>query len=374
MEQKPAMLRQIESIPDLLERLLEPLNHEVRSLLAQPAFRPPKKVLLTGCGDSYCAAGVASCLLRDLAGVEAEVHPAINISRHMPTERLASASGATLVIGISASGNVTRVAECMKRVHDRGGLCLAVTGDPASPAAKCASLILPVEIPPFDFAPGVRSYCANLLALTLLAVQIGQENGHLSPSQAALIRGELEALPQMLRSAMPPMLMRAKAQAGEMADIRMFEFVASGREVYTAMFCGAKIIEATGSYASVVNTEDWFHTTYFFRDLAHTSTCLLANHSGTSADRERQLLAESQTMGRYTWTVPCGTGRCKSDGSAALDAISGCLQPLVQYLPVAATASYLCDIRGEEYLRGGKDNWANCANCALIAGGAMTVL
>lgn len=121
MEQKSPMLRQIESVPDLMEALLEPLDRQARRLASDGALGTAGKAVLTGCGDSYCAAGVAASLFRELAGMDAEVRTAMDVSRHMPGRRLVDDGGPVLLVGISASGNVTRVAECMERVRKRDG-------------------------------------------------------------------------------------------------------------------------------------------------------------------------------------------------------------------------------------------------------------
>lgn len=374
MEQKSPMLRQIESVPDLMEALLEPLDRQARRLASDGALGTAGKAVFTGCGDSYCAAGVAASLFRELAGMDAEVRTAMDVSRHMPGRRLVDDGGPVLLVGISASGNVTRVAECMERVRKRDGLCLAVTGSADSPVGRRATHLLLAEVPPFDFAPGIRSYCASLLALTLLAVDLGEGRGALPACRAADLRRELAQLPQKLRQAMPDMLEQARRAAEGMTDARMFEIAASGRDRYTALFCCAKLIEAVGVYTTAVDTEDWFHTAYFFRDLDHTATCLLSAADSPAAERELELAAEAAAMGRRVWSVSDRPELTAAGGLAIPAGVSACLRPLVQYLPVSAAASFLCDLLGETYLRGGRDNWAHCADCALIAGGEMTVL
>lgn len=156
---------------------------------------------------------------------------------------------------------------------------------------------------------------------------------------------------------------------------RMFEIAASGRDRYTALFCCAKLIEAVGVYTTAVDTEDWFHTAYFFRDLDHTATCLLsaADSPGGGAGAGAGGGGGGHGPARLVRVRPAGAdggGRTGHTGWA----YPACLRPLVQYLPVSAAASFLCDLLGETYLRGGRDNWAHCADCALIAGGEMTVL
>lgn len=374
MEQKSAMLRQIESIPDLMEELLRSVAKSVEEVLTPEDISTLKKVVFTGCGDSYCVAGVAAYLFRTLTDVEAEVQTCIDVSRHMLLKQLIGPSDSTVLVGISASGNVSRVEECMKRVRDQGGFCIAVTGNENSPVAKNSSRILHVKTPPFEFAPGVRSYCANVLALTLLAIRIGEVTGKINAREGSEFLRELQAIPEKLRAAMPEILAAAKEQAVKLLDMQLFEFVGSGCDYYTSFFGSAKIIEAIGAFTSVINAEDWFHMSYFYKDLEHTATCVITNRASTTSERDLELLNEAKTMGRHVLAITDRDDLNDFDTIATPTVKYEFLQPLVQYLPAAAVASYLCDAMQEVYLRGGKDNWANCADCALITGRTLTII
>ena len=153
-----SMVRQVRSIPELLANQYGDLEPKTRKVLTTPEIFSIQRIVLTGCGDSHAAAMATKYVFEALTGIPTEVVPIIELSRFYSAKQLGFAPNNPLVIAVSNSGNVARIAEGVQRVVKLGGFVLGVTGNPASALGQSASRVLKLNIPPFESAPGVRSY------------------------------------------------------------------------------------------------------------------------------------------------------------------------------------------------------------------------
>ena len=96
-----------------------------------------------------------------------------------------------LVIAISNSGGIARVGEAVQRVVQHGGFALGVTGNMDSLLGRSASRVVHLEIPPFESAPGARSYLVSVLLLLLLAIRLGEVRGRYTMDQAMAYRDDI---------------------------------------------------------------------------------------------------------------------------------------------------------------------------------------
>ena len=109
MELTP-MMRQIESVPALMTELLPALRQKAAALAADAQLRDARKLVLVGCGDSYCAALAARPAFAELTGLDAEWPYAIDIARSYSRRALTRHPG-TVYVFISNSGAVSRMVE-----------------------------------------------------------------------------------------------------------------------------------------------------------------------------------------------------------------------------------------------------------------------
>lgn len=367
-----AMMRQIRSVPALYAEINDMFEQQARSLLTRQEILTLRDVTLTGCGDSYCAAQLGAALLEQFTDLHCACKTSIDLARTDWLERTEDPKQSAWV-GISVSGAVTRVAEVMKRARLHHGLSIAVTGNPESLVGTNADRVLHATIPPFEFAPGVRSYCASVLMMTHLAVCWGEVRGTLSRQRAEQLRRAMADLPTQLEQTMEPMLQESLAAARMLQSSRNYEFIGAGTSFHSGWFGMAKILETLGMPGTACNPEDWFHMQYFIKDLSGTSTCLMTYAGSGTRDREEELLFHAKNMGRAVWVV---TDRedLTSYPCIHIPALAEpALRPLVECLPLAAVSSDLCDLAQELYMRGAEGPWSPCTDCALVANGTLSI-
>jgi len=351
------MLAQIHSLPGMIRDILPTYDRDTRRVLDHNLCRSATRLFLTGCGDSHHAALAAELAFESLAGIPTEPMTALQFSRYAADFLPPGEPGANLVIGISASGEVSRTLEAILRARQARATTIGLTGAPNSRIAQAADRCLPTVTPPFDFAPGVRSYIATVLMLYLAAVQMGEARGKLTPVQAAEVHQEIASLADAIERTIALCDEPARKLARDWQNATEFVFLGSGPNLGTALFSAAKILEASGDSALGQDLEEWAHLQYFCR-AASTPTFII-----TAADRDASRAAEiavaAQAIGRrvviVTPTDPSGFENLKG---LRLAPVREVFSPLVACIPGMLFAAHRAEALGEPYFRafgGGRD-------------------
>lgn len=187
--------RQCFDIPVMCREQLAGIRKGVKESVPAEVLKTVRKVVITGCGDSYLAGIAGIPAFKKYSGAFASSFTAvrcIDAARFMEYE--AGQEEAELVIGISASGGPARVVEALRRARAKGCRTLIITNNPESPAAKEAEFVLIVHTPPFaEPGPGLRNYYASLLGLFALAAAMGEAKGICPEGQVEALCENVEA-------------------------------------------------------------------------------------------------------------------------------------------------------------------------------------
>lgn len=357
-------------VPGLVRSQCAQIEKDSRMVLGTPEIYQLQRIIITGCGDSYAAGLSMKPAMETLTGLPVEVLPAMHLSRYSSPD-IFGRPDSTLVIAVSNSGAVTRVAEAVQRASRGGCLTLAVTASPESALAKAARKRVPLNIPPFAAGGGngVRSYRVSMLALLLIAVRIGEVKGRYGMTDSEAVRAAVcdyadavaQALPELDRQ----MLLLAQANT----DKELFDFLGSGGNLGSAWFSHAKIIEATGDYASYSDMESWMHLNCFFRELPKKLTWAYALAGGPDRSRAEEAIGAIGRM-RGALCVVTDSEDYPLPEKAERILIPGCaygwLSPLLNDLPLSLLAGYLCELKHEAYGRGGREDWQPIAGTDLL--------
>ncbi len=350
--------QQIDSLPDLIQETIDPLIKASRSLFTPALCNPLERVYLFGCGDSHHAALIATLAFQQLAGLPCQPLTAMQFSRYTTAYLPNHKPKSNLAIAISVSGQVSRTIEGLRLAHQAGSTAVALTGNKRSPLAQTTDLLLPAissaftTDPPVAVIPGARSYALSQLALFLAAIQIGQIRGHLTPSAANKLRGELAASSEMMAATIATCDPVAGQTAESWRDATQYVFCGAGPNYGTALFSAAKILEASGDNAIGQDMEEWAHLQYFSRE-ANTPTFLISAGE-RAADRTAEIATAAQTIGRRL-AIIAPNRRLDTNGDVINFPITPpgreCFSPLITSLPTLLFAAYRAQIIGEPYFR-----------------------
>jgi len=352
------MLAQIHSLPALIREVLPGYERNVREALDDDLCCSARWLFVTGCGDSHHAALASELAFESLAGLSTEPMAALQMSRYAVDFLPQGEPGAKVVIGISASGEVSRTLEALLRDRhaSRGATTIALTGTPGSRIALAGDRLLLMTTPSFDFAPGVRSYVATLLMLYLAAARMGEARGQLTPSQAADVRQEIAATANAVERTIALCEEPTRKLAEDWRDASEFVFTGGGPNFGTALFSAAKIIEASGDSALGQDTEEWAHLQYFCRAVP-TPTFII-----TAADRDVSRAVEvaiaARTIGRRVVIVAPTDLLVGHVSNVTYSSVREMFSPLVACIPGMLFAAHRADVIGEPFFRafgGGRD-------------------
>lgn len=351
--------RQCLNIPVMCE---EQLNGIRKGLEAVPdeLLKKIRKVILTGCGDSYFAGIAAVPAFKKYAGAFASSFEAvrcIDAARYLEYEK--GQEDATLVVAVSASGSPVRVMEALRRANQKGCHTLAVTNIPDSRAAKEAEYSLIVHTPPFpEPGPGLRNYFASISALFLLAARMGAVKGCCDAgSEAALCRAisEYTASYQEAFEGMDTLMFdMAKQWKDDIGN----EMIGDASMYSTAAFIGAKFVEAAGKMTNAVDSENWCHVNYFRHQPEKSGLLLVAGGKDKNRSRVIETMEQASKIGRNCILIT----DTDKESYGAPEAVTVCtvpetlegyefLAPLLNYIPGTLLAAYVAALRGETYFR-----------------------
>lgn len=372
-----AMCRQVWSLPELLREQYADLESKCRKVLTTPEIFSIQRIILTGCGDSHAASMAVRYTFEQLTGIPTEVVPAIELSRYYDEKQLGFAPNNPLVIAVSNSGSIVRVAEAIQRAAKHGAFALGLTGKPESLLGRSVSRILPLSVPPFERAPGTRSYLVALLALLLLAIRIGEVRGRYTMDQATDYRNDLLKQADDLERLLPEMDSQIKSLAKSWKDLEAFDFIGAGPDYAAAWFGQAKIYEACGKYAMCINTEEWLHMNFFMRRVDKIGTVLFCQGGSPAISRARELAGYAvNDMGRPFLLVTSVKSTFGDLGCPMVTTPSSAYTHsgiLTQFAPICLLAGYLGEFLGEEAGRGCVGPWSFAQNGRGITQSEMIV-
>jgi glucosamine--fructose-6-phosphate aminotransferase (isomerizing) len=187
------------------------------------ALRAIDKVFIVACGSSYHAALVAKYAIEKWVELPVEVDIASEFRYRDPV-----VNDRTLFIGVSQSGETLDTSEAQREAARRGAKVLVVTNVVDSSMARAADGVLYTRAGPEIGVASTKCHLAQIVALEVIGLYLGQVSGSLSASEIERILTAMEDLPSLVGAA----LARSgdvDDVAGKLTDARDFFFL--GRHV-----------------------------------------------------------------------------------------------------------------------------------------------
>ena len=368
---------QVLSLPALMREQYADLEPKVRALFSTPEIFSLQRIVLTGCGDSHAAAMAMKYPMEILTGLPTEVVPAIELSRFYNNSQFGFAPNNPLVIAVSNSGGILRIAEAIQRANHYGAFTLGITGNRDSALGKSAKRILDLSIPPLVSAPGTRSYLVSLMALYLLAIRIGEVRGRYTMDRAMEYRMDILLHAEQIEKELPKIDMSMLELSQKWKAMEAFDFIAAGPDYGAAWYGHAKIFEALGRYAMCINTEEWLHLNFFMRNIDRIATVLICSSDSSALSRAQELEKYAvKDMGRPILIIT-------DDPSAFTYSENICCLPkskerftgiMSNFIPTSLLAGYIGEMVGEVDGRGCVGPWAFAQGGSGITTGKIEIV
>jgi glutamine---fructose-6-phosphate transaminase (isomerizing) len=376
------MLAQVESLPALIRDEFDRLDTNVRSALDHNQILSTKRLLITGCGDSYMAGLAAEMAFTSLAGVRTEPIKAMQAARYHQVDQPSDIPNNfrmtgipdfpfnPLTIAISVSGTVSRTAEAARMAKEKGALTVGITANPDAPLGQSVDHIIDCTLPPFPESPGVRSYRISLLVLYLMAIHMAEVYGKIGQEEGNQFRKELRSLADVMEKTIDTISQPVQALAKEFKDQKNFVFVGHGPNYGTALFGAAKVIEAAGLHAVGQDTEEWAHLEYWINVETATPTFIISP-DGRGHSRAAEIMEPMKRIGRkIIAVVPEGDTAVASSASHVFPVIGKVREmfsPMVYALASEMFSAYLYKEVGAEPFRASRPVYESGTNTIRVS-------
>ena len=244
------MRREIEEIPEAVERVLAAAPDELRALAEAVGRTRPRWVMVAARGTSDHAAVYAQYLI--------ETH--LGLPSGLAKPSVTTVYGASLawrdgmLLAISQSGQSPDIVGVVQAARDAGALTVAITNEHPSPLAAAAQWQVGCHAGHELAVPATKTYVAELAVVASLVAAIRPDG--------PLANG-LASLPDVLRATISRTDAWLDGPGGDLvralADADRALLVSRGYNLATALELALKLKETCGLFAEAYSTADFAH-------------------------------------------------------------------------------------------------------------------
>ncbi|MHA1979251.1 MAG: SIS domain-containing protein [Candidatus Hodarchaeales archaeon] len=269
MTESDFMLSEILEQPRILQSILN--NNEVEKIASTINHEKIDRIILTGCGDSYCAAWFGAHLAdKWCPQFEVQHYEPFDFVTYFDPKKLENA----LVIGISVSGGTLRVLEALRFARKYKATTLVLTDNPQGKIVKESDQHLLIQASPPESllttsytseaakkyvgyqndVAQTKTYMANLGTLSFLIALLG--------SKPDLYIEKVRNSFSLVKKALDNKDVYLKIGQSLAATSNNISFVGSGPNSSTCLFGAYKMFEFT-LHGFACDIEEYCHTRYF---------------------------------------------------------------------------------------------------------------
>jgi glucosamine--fructose-6-phosphate aminotransferase (isomerizing) len=217
-------------------------------LAAEIRARPPRTIMILGCGDSWFIGMAAAPVIEAATGIPCLACQAFEHA-HFSSPAL---NRDALAIGISAGGNTAVVMEALARTVAQGGRAIGMTNTPGSPITTQFDGSLIVEASRKGWP--TQSSTAAIALLAGLAARAAA-----SPDAGGAVTAALATLPRATDEAMTLAFEAMGGPAASIAGRPLVLFTGAGPDHAVAAFGAAKLRELSSVHAMALPLEEMHH-------------------------------------------------------------------------------------------------------------------
>lgn len=358
-----ALARQIKLIPEYMGQINKNVSFiRLLDTITMKEIYDMKRIIITGCGDSYLAGIAMKPMMEEMTGLDIEICRAVDFSRYYPENRLGQRPNDPLVILISVSGNISRLIEAAKRAKKLGANTLAVTDSEETALAKECNDVLELCVPETERAPGLGAYIATCFALFALCIRIGRVNYAFEPPAEDVFRpGVMSYIQSFSPEVCDKIASEIYPLAKKWKDSKSIDFVGDSGSFASAQFAAWKCIECYGGSAGCEDSENWLHTNYLMGEPESRPAVVFAQKKSPSFGRLVETVAEMCQIRRNVLVITDANKESFCEKAIVCnipEASDYRYAPLMEHVPAVFLASYIGELLGKHYFREGDgDNW-----------------
>jgi len=244
------MLKEIHEQPEVIRRLVSRYTSQDRTQirldemnLSDDELRNVRRICIQACGTSWHAGLIGRMLLERL--------PRIPVDTDISSEfryRNAILEPNTLVVGISQSGETADTLAGIREAKSRGLKVVSVVNVPGSSVARESDGVIYTHAGPEIGVASTKAYTAQIAALYLFALRLGQLRGEIDDARLQRRLRRLEEVATQMEEVLAQEE-RIKAIAEEFYQARDFIFIGRGFGYPSALEGALKLKEISYIHA-----------------------------------------------------------------------------------------------------------------------------
>ncbi|MDR0459491.1 MAG: SIS domain-containing protein [Coriobacteriales bacterium] len=256
------MLKEIFDQPQVLREVLAGRYDADAQQLAFPELASLNQqlhgiqhVYIVACGTSSHAGLIGKGLIESLTNLTVDVQ----IASEFKFQRPAGKNDA-LVIAISQSGQTSDTMSAVRQAKANGASIIAITNVLDSDIARAADATLYIRADVELAVPATKSYTAQLLVLSQLAVFLAQQQGALSAAEVASYHDQLAELPALIEQVLKlDNIARIEAAAASCEQAKNLLLIGRGYGVATCYEGALKLKETSYLHAEAFPALEFQH-------------------------------------------------------------------------------------------------------------------
>ncbi|MDX2135202.1 MAG: glutamine--fructose-6-phosphate transaminase (isomerizing) [Saprospiraceae bacterium] len=203
-----------------------------------------QRMIMLGCGTSWHAAMIAEYLFEELARVPVEVEYASEFRYRNPVIR-----DKDIVLAISQSGETADTFAALELAKDRGAITYGIVNVVGSSIARLTHSGSYIHVGPEIGVASTKAFTGQVTMLTMMAIILGYERGHIPKSEYQRMVQELAMIPKKAEKLLESCHEQVKYIAGEFKDATNALYLGRGYNFPVALEGALKLKEISYIHA-----------------------------------------------------------------------------------------------------------------------------
>ncbi len=203
-----------------------------------------KRMIILGCGTSWHAGMIAEYLIEDLARIPVEVEYASEFRYRNPV-----VNEQDIVLAISQSGETADTFAALELAKQRGALTYGIVNVVGSSIARLTHSGSYIHVGPEIGVASTKAFTGQVTMLSMMALILGYERGHLPKSRYQKLVQELSRIPQKADELLRKCQKQVEYIAGEFKDATNALYLGRGYNFPVALEGALKLKEISYIHA-----------------------------------------------------------------------------------------------------------------------------
>lgn len=300
-----------------------------------------KRILIVGCGTSWHAALVGEYLFEDLARIPVEVEYASEFRYRNPV-----VSEDDMVIAISQSGETADTLAAIELAKSKGATIFGICNVVGASIPRASDAGAYTHAGPEIGVASTKAFTAQVTALILIAIAVGQRKGTLTKERVRILLNELETIPSKIEKTLESNEL-IKYIAAEYKDSRNFLYLGRGYGFPVALEGALKLKEISYIHAEGYPAAEMKHGPIALIDEEMPVVVIATNHS----NYEKVISNIQEVKARKGKVIAIATEgdtmlKKMADYVIEIPDCDECLLPLLATVPLQLLSYHIAVMRG----------------------------